>query len=161
MSTSRAPMTNPLLHPVRLLGSLLLLVLLAVGWARWQGLAVRFDDAPTVWQRALHFEDTPDGAVLARDADSGQPIARFEGEQGFLRGTLRALTRERSRRGLGPQAPLRLVAQGDGRLTLLDPSTGERIGLEAFGPSNFAVFSQLQPAHAGRGLSVLHERRTP
>ena len=42
----------------------------------------------------------------------------------------------------------------------VDPSTGERIGLEAFGPSNFAVFSQLQPAHAGRGLSVLHERRT-
>ena len=161
MNTPRAPMSSALPHPVRLLGSLLLVVLLAVGWARWQGLAVRFEDAPTRWQRALHFEDTPDGAVLAMDADSGQPIARFEGEQGFLRGTLRALARERSRRGLGPQAPLRLMAQGDGRLTLLDPSTGERIGLEAFGPSNLAVFSQLQPAQAGRHLPVLPERRTP
>ncbi|MEN9888166.1 MAG: hypothetical protein RL559_203 [Pseudomonadota bacterium] len=162
MNPPRAPMTAALPHPVKLLGSLLLLVLLAVGWARWQGVTVRFADAPTVWQRELRFVDAPGGDVLALDAGTGDTVARFAGEQGFLRGTLRALARERNRRSLGPEAPLRLLAQGDGRLTLLDPATQERIGLEAFGPSNLAVFSQLQPAHAtGRGISVWPERRNP
>ena len=145
MSPSRAPMSSALPHPVRLLGSLLLLVLLAVGWARWQGVAVRFEDAPPLWQRELTFVDAPNGDVLALDAGNGATVARFAGEQGFVRGTLRALARERNRRGLGADAPLQLVGQSDGRLTLSDPSTGERIGLEAFGSSNLAVFAALHP----------------
>jgi len=31
---------------------------------------------------------------------------------------------------------------------LLDPSTGERIGLEAFGATNLAVFAALRPTAA-------------
>jgi len=139
-------MSAALPHPVRLLGCLLLLVLLAVGWARWQGVAVRFEDAPPLWQRELRFVDAPNGDVLALDAGSSATVARFAGEQGFVRGTLRALARERSRRGLGAQAPVQLVGQADGRLTLRDPSTGERIGLEAFGSSNLAVFAALRPS---------------
>ena len=145
MNTARASMATGLPTPVRLLGSLLLLVLLAVGWARWQGVALRFEDAPAVWQRELHFVDAADGAVLVRDAQSGETVARFVGEQGFVRGTLRALARERNRRGLGAELPLQLVGQRDGRLTLRDPATGERIGLEAFGSSNLAIFAQLRP----------------
>ena len=131
--------------PVRWLGSLLLLVLLAVGWARWQGVSVQFENAPPSWQRTLRFVDTAEGDVLAIDAANGSTVARFVGEQGFVRGTLRALSRERNRRGLGPEAPLQLTALRDGRLILLDPSTGERIGLEAFGATNLAVFAALQP----------------
>ena len=144
-SSMNAPMTAALPHPVRLLGSLLLLVLLAVGWARWQGVSVRFEDAPPLWQRELRFVDAPNGDVLALDAGNGATVARFAGEQGFVRGTLRALARERIRRGLGADAALQLVAQSDGRLTLRDPSTGEHIGLEAFGRSNLAVFAALHP----------------
>lgn len=157
-----APMRAALPQPVRLLGSLLLLVLLAVGWARWQGVAVRFEDAQALWQRELRFVDAPNGDVLALDAGNGETVARFAGEQGFVRGTLRALARERGRRGLGADAPLQLVAQGDGRLTLRDPATGERIGLEAFGSSNLAVFAALRPAPlAARLPHEAPERRTP
>jgi putative photosynthetic complex assembly protein len=70
-----------------------------------------------------------------------------------LRSTLRALARERHRENIGPQAPFVLVGRTDGRLTLLDPSTGQRIDLEAFGPSNAAVFASLRlagPATASR-----------
>lgn len=149
-------------QPIRLLGSLLLLVLLTVGWARWQGMTVRFEDAPPLWQRELRFVDAPNGDVLALDADSGDTVARFAGEQGFVRGTLRALARERGRRGLGIEAPLQLVAQSDGRLTLRDPATGERIGLEAFGSSNLAIFAHLRPsAAAGHPPIELPDRRTP
>ena len=146
MSTASRSMHTALPAPVRLLGSLLLLVLLAVGLARWQGLALHTEDAPTAWQRELRFADGPAGEVLVHDAHSGATVARFEGEQGFVRGTLRALARERARRGLGREAPLQLRALADGRLILADPSTGERIGLEAFGSQNLAVFARLRPA---------------
>ncbi len=162
MNNPRASMATGLPTPVRLLGSLLLLVLLAVGWARWQGVALRFEDAPALWQRELHFVDAPGGDVLALDARSGDTVARFVGEQGFARGTLRALARERSRRGLGAEAPLQLVGQRDGRLTLHDPATGERIGLEAFGSSNLAVFAALRPAALASHTPLEPpERKTP
>lgn len=98
------------------------------------------------WQRALHFEDSPDGQVLVRDAASGREIARYAGEQGFVRGALRVLTRERARRGIGAQPPFLLVGHGPSRLMLADPATGERIHLESFGPANVAVFAQLREA---------------
>lgn len=131
---------------VKLLGSLLLLVLLLVGWARWQGVTVQQPDAQTLWQRELIFRDGPAGEVVAIDAGTGAQIASFQGEQGFLRSTLRALVRERKREGIGPQAPLQLIGRSDGRLTLVDPSTKQRIDLEAFGPSNAAVFASLRQA---------------
>jgi putative photosynthetic complex assembly protein len=150
--------------PVRLLGSLLLLVLLAVGWARWAGVSVQFADPPTLWARELRFVDDRNGDVLALDPRSGDTVARFSGEQGFVRGTLRALARERQRNGLGAETPLQLVGHQDGRLTLHDPATGERIGLEAFGSSNLAVFAALRPAPAPiahRTAPDLPERKTP
>ncbi len=134
----------PVPSAVWLLGSMLLLVLLLVGWARWQGISTQQADAPALWQRALHFADGPGGAVLAIDAQSGAQIATFQGEQGFLRSTLRSLVRERKREGLGPQTPLLLIGRSDGRLTLVDPATRQRIDLEAFGPSNVAVFLSLR-----------------
>lgn len=161
MNAPHAPMSSALPFPLLWMASLLLLVLLAVGWARWQGVTVQFEEAPTVWQRELVFTDTPHGDVLVVDAATGQPVARFEGEQGFLRGTLRALARERSRRAIGPESALHLLAKSDGRLILLDPSTGEKIGLEAFGPSNLAVFVRLQPAPPGGGTTVVNERNSP
>jgi hypothetical protein len=39
-----------------------------------------------------------------------------------------------------------LIGRTDGRLTLQDPSTGQRIDLESFGPTNAAVFASLRLA---------------
>ena len=104
-------------------------------------------DAPvtqdSVQLRTLRFIDQPDGAVAAIDNDSGQLVQRFEGEQGFLRGTLRAVVRERRMRGIGAEQPFQLILHSDGRLTLYDPSTGTRIALESFGPDNTRVFARL------------------
>jgi len=68
------------------------------------------------------------------------------GEQGFVRGILRTLSRERMRRGIGSGPTFELIGHTDGRLTLLDPATGHRINLESFGPTNMASFAMLQPA---------------
>jgi putative photosynthetic complex assembly protein len=128
------------------IGVVLLAVLVAVGLARWSGLEPRVPDAAVQWQRDLQFRDLPGGDIIVLDSQSGQPVARFSGEQGFLRSTLRALARERHREQLGSNAPFVLIGRTDGRLTLQDPSTGQRIELESFGPSNAAVFASLRLA---------------
>jgi putative photosynthetic complex assembly protein len=103
--------------------------------------------APTV-QRSLVFEDQKDGGVRVADGVSGQTLTVLYGEQGFVRGALRALTRERFSRGIGSAQPFDLIARVDGRVTLMDPSTGQRVDLESFGPTNtaeFARFLAMQP----------------
>ena len=103
--------------------------------------------AAAVAERSLRFEDRNDGAVAVIDGKSGELVAVLRGEQGFVRGTLRALTRERHSRGIGNGPPFTLTAYIDHRLALLDPATGARIDLEAFGPSNMAEFARfLSPA---------------
>jgi putative photosynthetic complex assembly protein len=98
--------------------------------------------SPTV-VRELRFADRADGAVLVTNASDNRPLDVLTGQNGFLRGTLRGLARARKSEGIGEDAPFRLTAWADGRLTLDDPSTGRHVELEAFGESNEAVFSRL------------------
>lgn len=125
------------------IGLLLVFTLLAVAAVRWSGVEIRQPDAPAVAERSLRFEDRADGSVAVIDHATGEQVQRVEGEAGFLRGALRALTRERHARGIGPAAPFVLSARADGRLTLSDPQTGARLDLESFGPANAGVFARL------------------
>jgi putative photosynthetic complex assembly protein len=135
--------------PLLAIGALLLLVLLGAAGVRLSGSGIRAPDAQPVVQRSLRFEDRPDGSVAVLDARSGRQIDSVQGEAGFLRGALRAMARERRKQGLGAEPAFELIARADGRLTLADPATGERIDLESFGPTNAATFARLltaQPA---------------
>jgi len=134
----------PINKPISVLIGFLILVLALVAFARFQGLGWTVKDAPVVWERSLTFVDTPDGNISARDYFDSKEVALFRGEQGFLRGTLRALARERKMRGIGSEAPFVVLAHSDGRLTLTDPSTAQRIDLESFGPTNSAIFRQFK-----------------
>ena len=126
-------------------GVVIALTLASVGVARWSGFDGRQQDAPTVAQRALFFEDQPDGGIAIVDAASGVTLETVYGEQGFLRGALRAVLRERKLRSLVSDLPLQLIARADGRLTLVDPATGSRLDLESFGSTNAAVFARWLP----------------
>ncbi len=130
------------------IGALLLIALAGTAAVRLSGVSVREPDAMTVASRALRFDDGADGSIVITDATTGQPAARITGEQGFLRGTLRAVVRERKLRGLVSAVPLQLTSRADGRLTLTDPVTGSRIDLESFGPTNAAVFARWLPQGA-------------
>ena len=142
----QTPQTQGLNRPMAWIGVMLLAMLVAVGLARWSGLDPRTPDAAVQWQRDLQFRDLPGGDIAVLDHGTGQQVARFTGEQGFLRSSLRALARERHRESLSGDAPFLLIGRTDGRLTLQDPSTGQRIDLESFGPSNAAVFASLRLA---------------
>lgn len=129
--------------PLFALSLLIVLTLAGTAAVRWTGVSARAPDAPALHARQLRFADRPDGAVAVYDAGDGRLLDTLQGEQGFLRGALRALARERRLRGIGAAPPFELSARADGRLMLADPSTGERLDLEAFGPTNAGVFARL------------------
>ena len=137
--------------PLFALGALVLSSVVAVAAVRLTGVgAVHVADAPTLAVREFRFEDRPDGSIAVLDA-SGQQVVHTAapGTNGFLRGTMRGLARERMRQGVGRDVPFRLVGHSDGRLTLEDPGIGRRVDLGSFGPTNAAVFAQIMasPAH--------------
>ena len=82
------------------------------------------------------------------DAGSGQVLESVQGEQGFLRGILRGLARERRQHSVGSAPPYVLSLRDDGRLLISDPSTGQRIDLASFGPDNAAVFARWLPSQS-------------
>lgn len=125
------------------IGALLLATLMAVAAVRLSGVDVREPDAAATQTRALNFEDRQDGGITVIDHASGQTVATLHGENGFVRGALRALARERKLRGLDHTQPFMLIGRADGRLTLEDPATGQRIDLESFGPMHASAFARL------------------
>ena len=116
-----------------------------VGWVRFTSPAPAPSIITPAAMRVLNFIDQPDGSISVIDHDTHEIIDNFSGEQGFLRGTLRALVRERKLRGLeaNQAQAFELIAHDGGRLTLRDPATGSTIALESFGPTNTAVFARL------------------
>ncbi|MBU1360691.1 MAG: photosynthetic complex assembly protein PuhC [Gammaproteobacteria bacterium] len=144
--SSSATQNDSLPRPVvTALCALALASVVGVGFVRFTGIgAAQVADAAPVVVREFRFEDRPDGSIVVRDASSGRVVHTVAPEtNGFLRGTMRGLARERHRRGLGPEQPFRMVGRADGGLTLEDPATGRRVDLGSFGPTNAAVFAQL------------------
>lgn len=126
-------------------GMLVLLALAAVAFVRLGGSgAVHVPDAQAVTVREFLFEDRSDGSIGILDARSKLQVdVVAPATNGFLRGTMRGLARERKRQSVGPEVPFQLVGRADGRLTLVDPATQRRVDLESFGPTNAEVFAKL------------------
>lgn len=133
-------------------GGLLLAVLAAVAGLRAGGWSPAVEPGALVAQRSLQFSDGPGGAVLVTDAASGQVLDTMRGEQGFLRGVLRSVARDRKANGL-PPGSLTLRLHQDGRFLLDDPQTGQRIDLASFGPDNAAVFLRWLPSSSLSGVT--------
>lgn len=124
-------------------GSVIAFSLISVGLVRLTGNGPDQRPAAATQERQLRFEDRPDGSIAITDARSGEQVSSVQGEQGFVRGALRALARERKAHGLGPEQPFQLMVRTDGGLTLYDPATSKRVDLEAFGPTNADNFARL------------------
>lgn len=127
------------------------LTIALAGTARLTGFGTtRIVAPPAVESRDLSFADQSDGSIAVRDAATGQVIAEVApGTNGFLRGALRGLARERRQFGVGEAPPFRLSRTADGRLLLIDTATHRIVDLAAFGASNAGAFAGLMTA--GRG----------
>ena len=130
--------------PLYAIGGLLALTLISVTIVRVGDLGTSYvSTAAAQYERALKFEDRVDGSIAVIDARDGGLIDLIApGSNGFLRGALRGLARERKRMGQGAEVPFMLVARTDGRLTLDDPVSKRQIDLKSFGPTNASVFEQ-------------------
>lgn len=102
------------------------------------------DTGIVVASRDLRFADRPDGGISVFASGQAEPIDIVApASNGFIRGTLRGLNRDRRREDLAADVPFRIRAYADGRLTLEDLSTGRRIDLIAFGQTNAEAFARL------------------
>lgn len=105
---------------------------------------VSLPEAEIVAIRELRFLDRPDGSVAVVDpAEDAVVEVLPAGTNGFLRGVLRGLARDRKLAGLDDGPPFRLIRWTDGRLSLDDPATGRRVDLGAFGQGNAQAFARL------------------
>ena len=154
MNTATNPGAPPPIRfpraPLIAIGALVLASVVSVAAVRLTGIGVvRVPDAAAVAVREFRFEDRPDGSIVVLDA-SGQKLVDTiaPGTNGFLRGTMRGLARERKRAGVSPELPFRMVGRADGKLTLEDPGTGRRVDIGSFGPTNAAVFANIMASPA-------------
>jgi putative photosynthetic complex assembly protein len=138
------PMTVP--KPALFLAAGLIVVVFALAAsARIFGFGA-FREAPSAVraERMLRFEDAQAGGITVMDATTNQLAAQLPpNTNGFLRGALRALTRERRMAGIGQEQPFRLVRYADGRLVLHDPATTQSVTISSFGPTQIASFDAL------------------
>ncbi|KUR71690.1 hypothetical protein AQZ52_08755 [Novosphingobium fuchskuhlense] len=107
--------------------------------------------APVV-VRQISFTDRADGAVVVRDVTTGETVrVLVDGVpgNGFVRGVMRGMARERHIRGVGMAPPFTLTLWKNRTLSLEDKSTGRSIELGSFGPDNRAAFAALLPGGAG------------
>lgn len=148
MSQTSAP-SSPM-RQVLLASALVSLV--AVGGWRLAGGSTPQALAPVLAQRLLVFADLPDGAIEVTDAKTGDVVQVLKGEQGFVRGVLRSLARDRRAHQVGSTAAFSLVLHADSRVILSDPHTGQQLDLAAFGPDNVAVFVRWLPSSPYHGV---------
>jgi len=128
--------------------ALVVVALLGAAGARLTGIGdTRPEAVAPAATRDLRFADQADGGIAVLAAGSGARVARIApGDGGFVRGVLRGLNRARMQRGVDAAPPFRLILTRDKRLLLLDPATGRRINLGAFGPTNARAFARLMTA---------------
>ena len=136
--------------PAALLGAAVLVVgsLLLVGFARLTGYKpLQPETSAIVEAKDVRFEDRADGAVLVYSSPQNRLVDTLApGTNGFVRGVLRGLVRERRADRIGSAPPFRLTHWANGRLSLDDPSTGRHIDLEVFGATNSAAFADILEA---------------
>jgi putative photosynthetic complex assembly protein len=121
------------------------LALVATGFARLSGIGTTHPpEAGPITSRDLRFEDRADGAVAVYDAENDKVVdVLAPGTNGFVRGVLRGLARDRKLQKIGTEPPFRLTRWDDGRLSIEDSVTHQRIELGSFGPTNAAAFARL------------------
>ncbi|MBS0252234.1 MAG: hypothetical protein JSR78_14350 [Proteobacteria bacterium] len=143
-TTQTSPLpASPLIFAIALVFSVLVVAL----GARISGVGTtHLDYTHPAATRDLKFEDAAGGAVLVKDAASGQQIGEIvPGNDGFVRAVMRTLARERLAAGGAKTTPFTLTRWENGRLTIADPTTGQKIELVGFGASNEEAFAKFLP----------------
>jgi putative photosynthetic complex assembly protein len=99
---------------------------------------------PPLESLEVRFEDRPDGTLAVIDANTDREVSAVApGTNGFIRGVVRGMFRERKLESKGRDSRFVLAREAAGRLTLVDPQTGRRVDLDSFGPTNSEAFASI------------------
>lgn len=135
--------------PATLLRAMLALVLASLAIVAYARLTDRpLEAAPPTGvavakERAILLYGDMSGAARVLDLN-GSVIADLDPTQGgFISGVWRVLQRERTKNRVALDAPVRLVLWQDGRISILDDTTGWRAELTGFGADNLDAFARL------------------
>lgn len=101
-------------------------------------------DSTPVASVELVFRTQPDGAVEVYDAGTDRLVDTVQpDDNGFIRGAMRALERQRLQQDARQYAPYKVTRWENGRLSLTDTATGAQIYLSAYGETNRKAFARL------------------
>jgi putative photosynthetic complex assembly protein len=101
--------------------------------------------SPVAAEVTVRLLDEGEGVAAVVDRE-GNVIARSdENRAGFLGVMQRVVATERQRHGLGDEAPVRVLRREDGRIELIDDTTGWSADLMGNGRDNVAAFARLVP----------------
>jgi putative photosynthetic complex assembly protein len=144
-----APIPRLLLRAV--LGLVLFsIVAVLVGRATERGL-VMTQPSTAAEEIRLVFAAQPGGDMVVREDGTGRMVALLPADgDGFIRGVLRGLERGRALHRSSGEAVYVLTRWQDGRLSIIDPDTGERFDLNGFGADNLKAFARLLPSREGK-----------
>ena len=108
--------------------------------------------------RSLRFEDRPDGSVAVLDATQRRSRSMpSRARPASCAARCAPWRASAASRAWARSPPFELIARADGRLTLVDPATGERVDLESFGPTNAGAFARLLTAQPAAALTADQE----
>jgi putative photosynthetic complex assembly protein len=129
-------------------GALILFALAVTFYGRSADVGVVHMPAMQPYQTVrLHFVEQDDGGIAINDASDGAVLARVApGANSFLRSLMRGLARARNRSNIGPETPFTLTRWANGTMSLTDETTGRRVDLDAFGPTQAETFAKIFPA---------------
>jgi putative photosynthetic complex assembly protein len=130
---------------VRMMFGLVMLCLIMVSAHVWTGQPVASTppDSAIKVQKTLFLQGDMSGSARVLDAH-GTVIADLSSEEGgFISGIWRVLQRERTKARVPLEGPVTLTAFENGRMAILDPSTGWSADLMGFGQDNAAAFAKL------------------
>ena len=145
------PFPRPALLAVGALLAVTLLGTAAVRIARVAAPPPAAEAPPAAAAVSLTFADRADGSIRVADAATGAEVAVLAPDtNGFIRGVMRGLARDRISRHIGEAPPFRLSQDRAGKLWLQDTATGRLIDLEAFGEGNRASFLALLKSQGAR-----------
>lgn len=143
----------PVIPRGALVGAAIMVTLTICGaaWARYTGYTTTNSmDLTVVSTLELRFADREDGAIVIREGVPGDGAETLvvlpPGDDGFVRGVLRALARQRQLTEHDQSAPLALTRWSDGRLSIGDPISGSIVWVNAFGPDNAGDFERILEA---------------
>ncbi|MEM6973080.1 MAG: photosynthetic complex assembly protein PuhC [Pseudomonadota bacterium] len=101
--------------------------------------------SPIVSSRAVAFDQRAEaGVIVVRDAGTGGEITTLvDADNSFMQNVYKVLTKERRRRAVALDLPYQVSAHENGRVAIMDLTTGRVIDINAFGANQVKAFASL------------------